>query len=389
MLKTSKKIVSVVLALVMVCSALSVMAFAAFDPASQTLGFVLVPDKDLTKVENGDDVTFTLYCDVADYSTLFSVMKLLFLYDSAAYTVPTSYSNLGDFAAFYKDGTPSSLNSSQAAWAKLPTGTTQDVSGFDTAFVIQGAVDNTKDYDGDGVMNNANAGYVMTQDDGTRSVAQLEFTFTVKDNTKNMDVMICDNFAATSTLQYFKTTTGAKQSNLPQAKVNTELASAMANNPAAEGTPVEFQKAQIRFKGITSTSGAATYEGTFDVRTVAQITEANFATYFTDEATAKAKITDFGFVYATKSNVATFDVDTAKGVAEGATAANYVKVPVTYMQHTGGNYIFTCLIANIADADKTDGVNCLGYVCFDGAYYYFDAAASVDFNTLYTAHMPA
>lgn len=159
--------------------------------------------------------------------------------------------------------------------------------------------------------------------------------------------------------------------------------------PAAASI-LKYSKAQIRFKGITATSGPSTYEGTFDVRTVAKISQADFLATFTSEENAKAKITDFGFVYAAKSKVASFDLATAKAVAEGAKVENYVKAPVTYMQHTGdgADYIFTCLITPIPDADKTDGVNCLAYVCFDGTYIYFDAAESVSYNSLYTAHMP-
>lgn len=388
MLKTSKKVLSIVLALVLVFST-AVCAFAAFDPSTQKIGFVLVPDKDLTKVENGDTVTFTLYLDVADFSQRVTVGKLLFLYDSSAYSVNNSYKNLGDFAEFYKDGTASALASTSTAnWNKLKTGTTQDISAFDKAYVWSGAADTTKDWEGTGG-NTAKAGYYLTQAEGTRTVAELQFKFTVLDNTKNMEVMLCDNFATASSLQYFKTTDGTTQTNLDQPEVNVELASAMTNNPAAASI-LKYSKSQIRFKGITATSGPSTYEGTFDVRTVAKISQADFLATFTSEENAKAKITDFGFVYAAKSNVASFDLATAKAVAEGTPAAGYTKAPVTYMQHTadGADYIFTCLITNINDADKTDGVGCLAYVCFDGAYIYFDAAESVSYNSLYTTYMP-
>ena len=155
-----------------------------------------------------------------------------------------------------------------------------------------------------------------------------------------------------------------------------------------DSSPVQYSKAQIRFHGVKADGDFANYQKQFDVRTVAKISEADFNATFTDKATAKEKITDFGFVYATTSNVPSFDVATAKQVAEGGSADNYVKKSVTYMQHasSGADYIFTCLISDIPDADKTDGVSCLGYVCFDGTYYYFDAAAKADFNTLYTTY---
>ena len=53
MLKTSKKVLSVVLALVLVLSTLTVCSFAAFDSSTLKIFFVLVGDKDITNVLNG------------------------------------------------------------------------------------------------------------------------------------------------------------------------------------------------------------------------------------------------------------------------------------------------------------------------------------------------
>lgn len=195
-----------------------------------------------------------------------------------------------------------------------------------------------------------------------------------------------------------RTTTAAQPAGYLTAHTNPKYEANYVSNAvvagATEASFVQYSKAQIRFAGIGETSTAADYKGTFDVRTVAKISQADFIANFTDEATAKEKITDVGFVYATTDNVPTFDIEKAKTAAQ--TLANeesldgYVKKAVSYMQHTGdgADYIFTCLIENIADADKDQTVNCLGYVCFDGTYYYFDAAAAVSFNTLYTAHFP-
>ncbi|MCH5170211.1 MAG: leucine-rich repeat domain-containing protein [Oscillospiraceae bacterium] len=156
---------------------------------------------------------------------------------------------------------------------------------------------------------------------------------------------------------------------------------------------LRYSKAQIRFHGIGADKDTSEYAHKFDVRTVAKITEKDFLDTFTSEENAKDKISDFGFVYAAKSKVADFDIDTAKVVAEGGEAENYVKKSVTYMQHKGDgeDYIFTCIISDIDDNDtnKQDGINCLAYVCFDGKYYYFASAATVSFNELYTANMPS
>lgn len=152
---------------------------------------------------------------------------------------------------------------------------------------------------------------------------------------------------------------------------------------AAEASILQYSKAQIRFRGIGEDGG--TYANEFDVRTIAKISQDDFLATFESEENAIAKISDIGFVYAATSKVENFDLDTAKAVAEGGSATNYVKKPVTRIQHTadGADYIFTCLIENIADADKTDGVSCLAYVCYDGEYIYFDAAATVSYAELY------
>lgn len=153
---------------------------------------------------------------------------------------------------------------------------------------------------------------------------------------------------------------------------------------ATEPSIIKDGGSQIRFRGISQTGTAADYRGEFDVRTVAKISEADFAAKFTDEATAIDKITDIGFVYARTSKVADFNLETAKAVAQGTPAAGYTKKQISHIQHTAGNdYQFTCLVENIQDADKTDSLNALAYVCFNGEWIFADAEIFADFTELY------
>lgn len=153
---------------------------------------------------------------------------------------------------------------------------------------------------------------------------------------------------------------------------------------ATEPSIIKDGGSQIRFRGISQTGTAADYQGEFDVRTVAKISEADFAAKFTDEATAIEKITDIGFVYARTSKVADFNLETAKQVAQGADIAGYTKKQISHIQHTAGNdYQFTCLVENIPDADKTDSLNALAYVCFNGEWIFADAKIFADFTELY------
>lgn len=154
---------------------------------------------------------------------------------------------------------------------------------------------------------------------------------------------------------------------------------------ATAGSILKPMSSQIRFKGVGSDGDFTNYGGTFDVRTRATISTADFNAKFTDEATAKAGISEFGFIYKAAS-VGTFDLATAKGVAQGTAAEGYVKKTCNYIQRTAEGYNFTCLIQGIADADHTDVVNCIAYVCFNGEYIFFDAPATADYNTLYTTY---
>lgn len=382
MLKTSKKVLSVVLALVLVLSTLTVCSFAAFDSSTQKLGFVLVPDKDITKVQNGDKVTFTLYLDVADFSQNVSVAKLMFLYDSSAYSVDNSYTCLNDFAKFYKDGTASSLASTSANWKKLIAGTTQDISAFDKAYVWSGAADTNKDWDEDGIGNTAKQGFSLTQEKGTRTPAELQFTFTVLDNTKTLDVMVCNNFATKSTLQYFKTTDGATQTNLDQGEVNTELASAMVNNPGVANPAVAKYKTQVKFTGDKTTAP----DDLFQFRLTSVITAADFAAMNSNGNTIKS----VGFIAA---NTGAADADAAKTAVEKGTAlpSAWKAASTDYVSQASASSdaYFGAIIKNISHASQATDIDCIAYVCYnDGTadhYVWYSAAVTAKVASGYDA----
>lgn len=382
MLKTSKKVLSVVLALVLVLSTLTVCSFAAFDSSTQKLGFVLVPDKDITKVQNGDKVTFTLYLDVADFSQNVSVAKLMFLYDSSAYSVDNSYTCLNDFAKFYKDGTASSLASTSANWKKLIAGTTQNISAFDKAYVWSGAADSNKDWDEDGTGNTAKQGFSLTQEKGTRTPAELQFTFTVLDNTKTLDVMVCNNFATKSTLQYFKTTDGATQTNLDQGEVNTELASAMVNNPGVANPAVAKYKTQVKFTGDKTTAP----DDLFQFRLTSVITAADFAAMNSNGN----KIKSVGFIAA---NTGAADADAAKTAVEKGTAlpSAWKTASTDYVSqaNASSDAYFGAIVKNISHASQATDIDCIAYVCYnDGTadhYVWYSAAVTAKVASGYDA----
>lgn len=154
---------------------------------------------------------------------------------------------------------------------------------------------------------------------------------------------------------------------------------------------VQFDKSQIRFHGVGADKDFTNYKDTFDVRTVAKISQEDFRNTFGTDEEALKNITDIGFIYAAEKNVTTFDLETAKKVAEGTgTDENYIKKSVSNIQHAGdgADYIFTCIVTDVPDADKEQKGYCFAYVCCNGTYYYFDDVTVMDFNALYTANKP-
>ncbi len=151
----------------------------------------------------------------------------------------------------------------------------------------------------------------------------------------------------------------------------------------AEPSPVYAKGSQIRFNGTATDTAKAP----IDVRTRAAMKAEDFAVICGDDTAAKTAITDVGFIYIDASE--TFDMATAKDAVAKATDGdgdgvytygNYVKSPVSHIQKTGTEYVWTCLIT---DAAYADAVNSVGYITVGGETYFFDAASATDFSDLY------
>lgn len=330
MLKTSKKVISIILAVVLAFSVMSVAAFAAFDSSTQKLGLVLVPDKDLTKLAPGDEVTFTMYCDVADFNTLFGTYKIPVFFDPAVYTADNAYTLHNDFANFYKPASTTTIVTTAATVSKLAGYASNLDTARHTAFVnFLGAADT-------GLGVTAAGGYKMTPAvaGGTRTGAELSFKMTVKADADlvngNTNVVIPDAFSYTSGM-YFKTTNGTKTTNLTNAQVNTEAANAMANNPSAPapaGPAVTKAKSQVKMTATSATKVA----DEFSFRVISKISDSDWDTYFKNTGVAGATtdyITAVGMV--AYKGAAAFDAETAKKVVAGTPATDYSAAKTDYI----------------------------------------------------------
>lgn len=397
-----KKISAVLLALVLCLSVVVIPASAAgFDSdyefeSGKSVAFKIEFDKE--NYSKGEEVTVNLYMKLADEAAEIKSAYLTFGLDADVFDL-TSLPYKSAVACDAWEEYWESPNSS-ALWATVSNATilgklnanltSEEATFMDTYLRTTVGQDTEKVTD---------TTHGVAASDINDSVPFLSFKLKLKDDIADgtaikiaMPQASFTQTPAQTTVTYF-TKPGTATTGKAYAAATYDagnIATATVGSAVAPSI-LQYSKAQIRFKGITATSGASTYEGTFDVRTVAKISEADFLSTFESEAHAMTPgvVTDLGFVYAATSNVAVFDLDTAKAVAEGGSAAGYVKKSVTYMQHNDGtDYTFTCLIADIADADKTDGVSCIAYVCYEGNYIYFDAAATVSYADLYQ-RMPA
>lgn len=398
-----KKISAVLLALVLCLSVVVIPASAAgFDSdyefeSGKSVAFKIEFDKEY--YSKGEEVTVNLYMKLADETAEIKSSYLTFGVDADVFDL----TNLPYESAVACDAWEEYWKSpnSSALWStvsnatilnKLNANLTDEEATFmDTYLRMSVAQDNDK-------VTDTKHGVLASDIDD--SVPFLSFKLKLKDDiadgTPIKIAMPQASFTQTpvqTSVTYFSNpgnaTTGKAYAAATYDAGN--IATATVGSATAPSI-LQYDKAQIRFRGIGATSTSADYEGKFDVRTKAKISEADFLSTFESEAHAMAPgvVTDLGFVYAATSNVADFDLDTAKAVAEGGSAAGYVKKSVTYMQHNDGtDYTFTCLIENIADADKTDGVSCIAYVCYEGEYIYFDAPVTVSYAGLYSQYMPA
>lgn len=152
---------------------------------------------------------------------------------------------------------------------------------------------------------------------------------------------------------------------------------------------VKSLKGQIRF----DKNADGTYANTFDVRALATISGADFIDIFGDEAAAEEMIQEAGFVFANGANVTAPSMDAVKALVENGTqASGYTKKTIGFISSSvqPGDYVFSCIVNNVGDADKTNSLVAVGYIKYvkDGQtrYAYYPAAQTISFNELYTTY---
>lgn len=393
-----KKISAVVLALVLCLSVIVIPASAAnVELGGSKMAFALEWDK--TSYSAGDTAYLSVYMNAAEDLPLFTGSFLIGL-NSSVFTqadnpiadVKANATTSELFASYWKTAETNLSWLAASVVSRVQAQNTADENALFDQYLKFTAAKNASG-------SHANAGNNKDGFYGSEfntsepiMVIALKVSADVADGTAVNAAMTSGSITcspAQVAWKYYSNPGNATTSaNIAAADFN--VANTLTSAKIGAASIINDGGSQIRFRGIGANGTAADYTGEgFDVRTVATISEADFAAKFTDDATAIASIAEIGFIYAAKSNVAAFDVETAKNaaktLADKEALDGYVKKTVSHIQHVEGQpYKFTCLIDNIADADQTDAVSALAYIeLTTGEYIFADAAIFADYAELY------
>ena len=146
-------------------------------------------------------------------------------------------------------------------------------------------------------------------------------------------------------------------------------------------------KNQIKFGGWTA-DGTGTFDGTFDYRMLAVITGADFNATFGNVTAAKEAIVEMGYVYMISADGSVINMATAKGVVDGTAAEGYTKTTVNYLSTSisEGNYVMSLFIDNIPAADKGNTVSAVAYIKTADGVVFYPSVASAQFSGLYDTY---
>lgn len=383
-MKTSKKILGVLLALAMLVNVFAMFSFAAGTDSAVDL--TITPDKE--SYSAGDTVTFTVSATaVPAVGDLRIGGNYAIGYNASVIDMlnPTSQ-DLADYSfTALQGGYDAAISTVLFSADNIAAGDTIDEGyGWDTVTVLSVGSD------------------LITGFDATAGADLFTFQMKLSDTLADGDYVVGFNVGSYKNSngyiedQQFGGIYGYTDDDPTDDMYNygTTVNYGLGTCTIHVGAPASASilnpfKSQIRF----DKNADKTYAGTFDVRQLAVVSKADFeSTFGATTAEQLAAIEEVGFVFARTSTVATFDVAAAKALIENGTAATgYVKKTVDYITTNSvvgtDNYGISCIVEDIPTADNTDGISALAYIKgVDGTYYYYPAAELTSFNTLYTAH---
>jgi len=357
-MRTSKKILSVVLALMMLLSVVALGAYAI--PADTICEMSLTTDKDTYAA--GDEVTVTFWAQTAAEVPSVEMMGQYIIGYDAAGLEPYSTST---------DLTAHGFSAASAHAAAFDNSMSQVVDN-DTLLGMGTTISN----------GTAIIGYFVAEMDDTyvasndAPVELFSIKLKVKADAADGDYTIAFNEDSFSDYNAYITDSAINglYGDVPSDMGLTSCSKMWAFKSVtihvgATGPAVAHKKAQVKMTLNEGKTALAEVADPIQLRVTSVITAADFDAYFsettehnTDTASDKNAITSVGIV-AYKGAAADFDEATAKAlVTDGTAAANYASAETDYISNVGGEYTFGAIIkGSRSDAFASD-VTYLGYV---------------------------
>ncbi len=370
-MKSMKKVLCILLSVAMLAGCL-VFSVSAAPADGKEVAYKLVADKDT--YNPGDTITFTLYVDVRDFDVAYGAGAFYFSYDSKVLAPEvTNREFVGDM--IYKPAGPvtsSAVVHNAIAAALEETG---EDALYDASFVVAGIWDTAT-----GIPSAQ--GFKFTSAETPQITFQMKVLEDAAPGTTSA-LAITQGAINTPLRMYLKhpdnTKVASEDYDLSQATANFTIAS---DEPA--GPVVAKSKAEVKMTPNSPT----TVEDAFQFRVTSKITDADWDTYFSNTAAGgNSAITKLGFV--AYKGTDGFDMDTAKSVAKGGTAAGYDVATTTYVQkESDTSDAYFGAIIQITSAETRSDATYIAYVEYTDAegatqYAFYDAAQTALLDTNY------
>lgn len=395
-----KKISAVILALVLCFSVVVLPASAGFDadytlPEGKSIAYKVELDK--ANYNAGDTVTVKVYLNVASNiethtgSLLFGVNSDVFDTSvNAADTVKATATSNAAFQSFYNEIT--GLNwawQRDAIKSRLEAANTPaENEAYNEYLKVVLTRNLSGSHPNAGLNTNGLPGTDINGDSDPFITFQLKLRDDIPDGTPINIAITSGAITCVPAQTAFKVFKDGSTSNVWPATseydVSAAVATATVGTPAPAGPVVAKSKAEVKMTPNSPT----TVEDAFQFRVTSVITDADWDTYFANTAAGgNNAITKLGFV--AYKGTDGFDLETAKSVAKGGSAAGYDVATTTYVQKADDSSdAYFGAIIQITSAETRSDATYIAYVEYTDAegatqYAFYDAAQTALLDTNY------
>ncbi len=383
-MRFSKRSISFVLAVVMLISVFSfaVSAGAPDLSTSETakvgvsFEYLHEDGTPVTSVKPGETITVNIYATSKTDNDALTKAAFCVFFDSSVYSwIEGSREFIGPKAYISTASNVSVIQAGTTVYNNIAAKMTEEdkAHGWDSALYIQALIDGTV----------ADEYYVKENSDKIFCTAKLKVADDVEPGTKaDLGAPQCSIYASKrgACYNYVQTiaATVPNNINLVLGEFNLPLTVA-SDEPVVTGPVVTKTQAEVKMT-LNEDQTAVDYEAApFQFRVISSISEDDWNTYFNGDG---SNIESVGFV-AYKGDGA-FDMETAKSVAMGGSAADYQAAKTDYIQKVDGQAANFGARIDFTARENVKDVTYIAFVQYDtDQYAFYDTSYSVALNQNY------